>query len=79
MPFQLPELPQSIQDPAIKDFLEKYYEVSNDADAHDEYTALFTPDGEFSMNGKKAKGYEGSNASITFFWTLIYIAFFRSV
>ena len=56
---QLPNLPASIKDPAVKEFLEKYYEISNNADAHDEYASLFTRDGEFSMNGKKAKGTEG--------------------
>lgn len=60
MGFQLPELPPSIKDPAIKEFLEKYYEVSNTGHAHDEHTDLFTKDGEFSMNGKKAKGDKGN-------------------
>ena len=59
MGFQLPDLPQTIKDPAIKEFIEKYYEISNTGDAHDDYAALFTPDGEFSMNGKKAKGHDG--------------------
>lgn len=42
MGFQLPSLPESITDPAVKDFLEKYYEVSNTGHAHDDYTDLFT-------------------------------------
>ncbi|KAG7005907.1 hypothetical protein G7Y79_00017g042890 [Physcia stellaris] len=58
MGFQLPDLPQTIKDPAIKEFIEKYYEISNTGYAHDDYAALFTPDGEFWMNGKKAKGYD---------------------
>ena len=56
MGFNLPDLPKSIADPQVKQFLEKYYEVSNTADAHDDYASLFTADGEFAMNARKAKG-----------------------
>lgn len=56
MPSQLSALPNTITDPAIKSFIEKYYAVSNDPGVHDDYADLFTPDGEFSMNDKKAKG-----------------------
>ncbi|CAF9939839.1 hypothetical protein IMSHALPRED_001650 [Imshaugia aleurites] len=56
MPSQLPSLPNTITDPAIKAFIEKYYAVSNDPEVHDDYADLFTPGGEFSMNDKKAKG-----------------------
>lgn len=56
MPSQLPNLPNTITDPAVKSFIEKYYAVSNDAGVHDDYADLFTPNGEFSMNDKKAKG-----------------------
>ena len=59
MPFELPNLPKSIQDPAIAEFLAKFYEISNDPPAHDDFAALFTPDGEYGMNGKKAKGHDG--------------------
>ena len=56
MPSGLPNLPNTITDPAVKKFIEKYYAVSNDKDVHDDYADLFTSDGEFSMNDKKAKG-----------------------
>lgn len=56
MPSSLPDLPNTITDPAVKDFIKKYYAISNDADVHDDYAALFIPEGEFSMNDKKAKG-----------------------
>ena len=61
MGFQLPDLSASITDPAVKEFIKKYYEISNKADAHDDYASLFTSDGEFSMNGKEAKGSEGTS------------------
>lgn len=56
MPSQLPDLPNTVTDPDVKKFIEKYYAVSNDADVHDDYADLFTSDGEFSMNDKKAQG-----------------------
>ena len=60
MSSRLPDsLANTITDPAVKDFIERYYAVSNDANVHDDYAALFTPDGEFSMNEKKAKGTKG--------------------
>ena len=67
MSSRLPNLlPNTITDPAVKDFVEKYYAVSNDADVHDDYAALFTSDGEFSMNEKKAKGTDGSSSPQSF-------------
>ena len=56
IPSPLPNLPNTITDPAVKDFIKKYYAISNDADVHDDYAGLFIPEGEFSMNDKKAKG-----------------------
>lgn len=56
MPSPLPDLPNTITDPAVKSFIERYYAVSNDADVHDDYAGLFTSNGEFSMNEKKATG-----------------------
>lgn len=60
MPSDLPNLPNTITDPAVKEFLQKYYAVSNDKDAHDDYADLFTSDGEFSINDKKSKGTKGN-------------------
>ena len=59
MTFELPDS-QSITNPEVKAFLSKYYEISNAPTAHDDYTDLFTSDGEFYMNAKKAKGKERS-------------------
>lgn len=69
MGFPLPDLPNSVTDPQIKPFLEHYYEISNHAPSHDEYAALFTQDGEFAMNEKKAKGREGTLAQHSTFAT----------
>ena len=66
MPSPLPDLPNTITDPAVKAFIEKYYAVSNDADVHDDYAGLFIPEGEFSMNDKKAIGTK-RNSPPTFF------------
>ena len=64
---RIPDLPQVIDDPRVKEFLELYYKISNDLDAHDEYTNLFIPDGEFSLNEKKAKGKEGEHLQAPLF------------
>ncbi|MCJ1474811.1 hypothetical protein MMC13_003471 [Lambiella insularis] len=45
MRYQLPDFPDTITDPSIKEFLEKYYEISNHPGAHDDYADLFTVDG----------------------------------
>ena len=57
MGFKLPDS-NSISDSQVKESLERYYEVSKNASAHDDYADLFTSDGEFDMNAKKAKGKE---------------------
>jgi hypothetical protein len=59
MGFPLPNLPASITDLAVKDFLEKYHQISKRGGANDDYASLFTSNGAFSMNGKKAKGTNG--------------------
>jgi len=55
MGFPLPNLPASITDLAGKDFIEEYHEISKRGGADDDYASLFTSNGEFNMNGKKAK------------------------
>ncbi|MCJ1457738.1 hypothetical protein MMC28_008107 [Mycoblastus sanguinarius] len=69
MSFKLPSLPNTITDPAIKTFLSKYYSISNSPDDHDNYTNLFTSDGEFAMNDKKAKGTEQIRALRKAIWS----------
>jgi hypothetical protein len=56
MTFDLPDLPKTSTDPTVKEFLAKYYGISNQAESHDDYTDLFSFDREFAMNDKSAKG-----------------------
>ena len=57
---RLPDyVPDTITDKQIHDFLHRYYDVSNDGEAHDDYADFFTKDGEFVFNDKKAKGRDG--------------------
>ena len=63
MGVELPDLPATIKDAAIVDFLQKYYELSNKADDHGDFVALFTTNGEYTINGKTAKGHNGENSS----------------
>lgn len=68
IPFNLPNLPNTITDPAVKKFIEKYYAVSEDKDVHDDYADLFATDGEFSINDKKA---EGTKCKLSSFLSLL--------
>ena len=57
---RLPDyVPDTIKDKSIHDYLHKFYEASNDPKVHDEFADLFTEDGEYIMNSKKAKGRQG--------------------
>ncbi|KIW99714.1 uncharacterized protein Z518_11127 [Rhinocladiella mackenziei CBS 650.93] len=44
-------------DPRIVSFFEKFYEVSDNPTAHEEYAQSFTPDADFVMGLKRATGY----------------------
>ena len=58
---RLPDyVPDTITDQKLHDFLHRYYDVSNDPKAHDDYADLFTADGQFIFNDKKAKGRSGT-------------------
>ena len=50
MGFDLPDVSKSITDPQVKEFLENFYEASNDGEAHDHYTDFFTADADYAMN-----------------------------
>ena len=56
MAYNLPPLPNTITDPAVREFLEKYYAKSNEPELHDDFAELFTEDGEYNMNNKINKG-----------------------
>ena len=60
MSTRLPDyIPNTITDQAVRDFLHRYYEVSNENETHEDFADLFTEDGEYIMNDKKTKGKEG--------------------
>lgn len=54
--YDIPNIPDSITDPAVRGFLERYHEVSNEAELQDDLADHFTPDGECYMNNKINKG-----------------------
>lgn len=45
-------------DPRIVSFFERFYAVSDDPDAHEEYAQSFTPDADFTMGTRKVAGYK---------------------
>lgn len=53
---KMPVLPNTITDPAVRNFLETYYAKSNEPELHDDFADLFTEDGEYNMNAKMNKG-----------------------
>lgn len=56
---KMPPLPDAIDDPKVKEFMSHYYAMSNDDTDHGGFADMFTRDGEYSMNARKAKGREG--------------------
>lgn len=53
------QTPSSVPvDPRIVSFFEKFYEVSDNPEAHEEYAQSFTPDADFVMGTKKVAGYK---------------------
>ncbi|KAL6250956.1 hypothetical protein RBB50_001164 [Rhinocladiella similis] len=46
-------------DPRIVSFFEKFYAVSDDPNAHEDYAQSFLPDADFAMGAKKTQGYDG--------------------
>ena len=51
--------PDTFKDVEVKNFLEEYYEISNNRDAHEDYHQLFTNDAVFVIGSEKAKGRSG--------------------
>ncbi|KAF1353892.1 hypothetical protein BDV97DRAFT_291349 [Delphinella strobiligena] len=43
-------------DPAYKQFFERFYQISDTPDAHEEYSKQFTSNADLTMASKKAKG-----------------------
>ncbi|KAL8748326.1 MAG: hypothetical protein Q9184_007390 [Pyrenodesmia sp. 2 TL-2023] len=55
---KMPGLPDVINDPKIQELLSHYYATSNHDSDHEGFADMFTADGEYSMNDRKAKGRE---------------------
>ena len=53
------EFPPTFNDSAVKDLIEEYYETSNNPDAHEEYSQLFTENATFQIASEKATGRSG--------------------
>ena len=53
---RMPDLPKTIDDPKVEEFMEHYYAQSNDAKDHEGFADMFTDDGQYSMNHRVAKG-----------------------
>ena len=56
------EYPDGFKNQEVRDFLAKYYEVSNNPEAHDDYVKLFTKDATFVIGSERAVGNESKPA-----------------
>jgi hypothetical protein len=50
------QYPDVTIDPAIKQFYEEFYKISDTPDAHEKYAQSFTEDATVVMGSKTAKG-----------------------
>lgn len=46
-------------EPAIVQFFQNFYRISDDPNAHDEYVDMFTKDADFILASKASRGHEG--------------------
>ena len=53
-------LPDTIDDPKVQELMSHYFATSNHDSDHEGFADMFTADGEYSMNDRKAKGRQGS-------------------
>lgn len=56
----MPALPDTIDDPKVQELMSHYFATSNHDSDHEGFADMFTADGEYSMNDRKAKGRQGS-------------------
>ena len=57
------DYPSLAIDPAIPNFFETFYHISDTPDAHEQYVDAFTDDAVMVMASKKAEGKEGLRPS----------------
>ncbi|KAL8751170.1 MAG: hypothetical protein Q9199_006603 [Rusavskia elegans] len=55
---KMPALPDAIDDPKVQELMSHYFATSNHDADHEGFADMFTADGEYSMNDRKAKGRE---------------------
>lgn len=58
---RMPDLPATVDDAKVEEFMEHYYAMSNDGSDHEGFAELFIEDGEYSMNDKITKGRRGKH------------------
>ncbi|KAL8846525.1 MAG: hypothetical protein Q9221_008401 [Calogaya cf. arnoldii] len=63
---KMPDLPEAIDDPKIQELMSHYFATSNHDSDHEGFADMFTADGEYSMNDRKAKGREAPQISHPF-------------
>lgn len=56
------QYPDLTIDPAIKQFFEEFYKISDTPDAHEKYAESFTEDATLVMASKTVKGRSGMTA-----------------
>ena len=61
---RMPDLPLTIDDARVEQFMEHYYAMSNapnnDNEGHDGWTDMFTEDATYAFNDKVAVGHAGT-------------------
>jgi hypothetical protein len=57
-PHYIAELPSTTIDPHIAPFFSKFYEISDNPDAHEEYARSFTDSATVIMGTKRVDGYK---------------------
>ena len=62
----MPALPDTIDDPKVQELMSHYFATSNHDSDHEVFAEMFTADGEYSMNDRKAKGGQGSTIPTLF-------------
>ena len=61
---RMPDLPATVDDAKVEEFMEHYYALSNDSTDHQGFADMFVEDGEYSMNDKITKGREGESSRL---------------
>ena len=59
---RMPDLPKTVNDPKVEEFMEHYYAMSNapnNKESDDEFIGMFTKDGQYCFNHKVATGHAG--------------------